>query len=152
MSRFSKRHFVGLSVAVLLLSSALGCGSGDNAAGVTTNDYTVFRSLAGLYVNYQSQHNGKTPDNEQEFRDFLQTKQAVLSDMELSVDQLLTSPRNGKPLQVVCGRQPPAGPNGMRVIAYESEPVEGKRLVIAPRGMYEVIDETEFQKFFPEAE
>jgi len=37
----------------------------------------------------------------------------------------------------------------MEFIAYEKTPVDGKRLVIATRGMFEEMDEARFRTVFP---
>lgn len=136
-------------LAVLLMS--VGCGESASSSGMTADDYATLRSASVMFSQYMGANNGKTPPDEQAFRAFLETKKDVLDKTGTSIDQLLTSPRNGEPLVFVYGKTPVSGPVGMTYFAYEKTPVEGKRLVLASRGMFEQMDETQFRKFFPDA-
>ena len=100
-------------------------------------------------IAYLADHKNQAPPNEQAFREYLGTKEDNLRKSGISIDAMFTSPRDGEPLVWVYGRKPPAGPAGMTYLGYEKTPVDGKRLVIATRGMYDQIDETQFRKLFP---
>jgi hypothetical protein len=102
--------------------------------------------LADLYAAYLGAHSDQPPPDEQAFRQFLQTKQSNLERAGLTVDEVFVSPRNGEPLDWVYRGPLPTIANGMTVFAYEKSSADGKRLVIARRGMYQVIDQAEFDR------
>jgi hypothetical protein len=129
----------------------IGCGGSSTSTKMDADDYTALRSASTMFSQYMGANNGKTPPDEQAFRAFLETKKDVLDKAGHTVDQLLTSPRNGEPLVFVYGKTPVNGPMGMTYFAYEKTPVDGKRLVLASRGMFEQMDEAQFRKFFPGA-
>lgn len=136
-------------LAGLLLSG--GCGGPSESSGMSAEDYETLRSASAMFSQYMGANNGKTPPDEQAFRAFLETKKDVLDKTGKSVDELLTSPRNGEPLVFVYGKTPVNGPMGMVYFAYEKTPVDGKRLVLASRGMFEQMEDAQFRKFFPDA-
>jgi hypothetical protein len=136
-------------LAALLLTT--GCGGSSASSGMNEDDYATLRSVSAMFSQYMGANNGKTPPDEQAFRAFLETKKDVLDKTGTTADQLLTSPRSGEPLIFVYGKTPVSGPMGMVYFAYEKSPVDGKRLVIASRGMFEQMDEAQFRKFFPDA-
>jgi hypothetical protein len=129
----------------------VGCGGASSSTGMDADDYMTLRSASTMYSEYMGANNGQTPPDEQAFRTFLETKKDVLEKTGKTVDQLLTSPRSGEPLIYVYGKKPVSGPMGMAYFAYEKTPVEGKRLILASRGMVEEMEEAQFRKFFPDA-
>lgn len=139
--------FVKCLLALLLLV-AVGCGTG-GSSGVGQADYGNSQTASAMFNAYMGANKGKTPPNEEAFRAFLETKQEVLLKTGRTIDGILTSPRSGQPLEFVYGKKPVSGPNGMLYFAYEKEPIEGKRLVIAGRGIYELMDESHFKQIFP---
>jgi hypothetical protein len=140
----------GLIVGLLAI---VGCGgTSSSSSSVSEKDYGTLRSASAMFSQYMGQHGGQTPPDEQAFRTFLETKKDVLDKTGKTADQLLTSPRNNEPLVFVYGKKPVMGSAGMMYFAYEKTPVDGKRLVIASRGMYEEMDEAQFRKFFPDAQ
>jgi hypothetical protein len=136
-------------MAAALLVFLGGCAASESTPAVA--DYGKVRAMGGMYGMYMGKHKGQAPPNEQAFREWLNTKQDPLQQAGLTVDQMFVSPRNGQPLEWVYGRKPPTSPSGMTCIAYEKTPVGGKRLVLATRGMYEEMDESQFSKVFPKA-
>jgi hypothetical protein len=135
----------------LMLVSAIGCGgSGSSTSDLSLDDYGNIRSVSAMYDLYMQEHRGKTPANEQDFRAFMQTKQDVFEKTGRTIDAVLASPRTGEPLVFVYGK-PPVRSKSMSYIGYEKAPVDGKRLVIGTRGMYEELEEAEFKKIFPDA-
>ena len=137
--------------AATLMMGLVGCSGGSStSSGLGTAEYQRLLSTTTLYGMYQSEHGGKTPPTEQAFREFIESKSDVLQRINKTPDELLTSPRNGMPLVFVYGKRPPRA-NGMTYLGYEKSSVDGKRLVIGPRGVYEEIDEAQFKKIFPDA-
>jgi hypothetical protein len=135
-------------VVGLLLAILNGCG-GSQPAGGQSSDTAKLRAMQSLYQQFMSQHNEQPPRDEQEFRDFINTKQDQLQKAGLTVDQVFVSPRGG-PMNWNYGTNPAGGQRGSTYFAYESEPTDGKRLVIAARGVSEM-DETQFREAIPGA-
>jgi hypothetical protein len=104
--------------------------------------------MGGFYAGYLGAHNNQPPKDEVEFRAYLATQQEALDKAGLSIDEMFLSPRGG-PLAWVYGARPPVGPMGMTYVAYETTPVDGKRLVIAGGGMTKEMDDAEFRQVFP---
>ncbi len=144
----------GATAAAVTLCAMLalsGCGSSSGGAETGPDvDYSKVRMMTGFYEGYLSQHRGQPPASEQAFRDYLNGKQENLQKAGITVDEMFTSPRDGRALQWVYGKTPPLlKQNNMTCYAYEAEPVAGKRLVIGGRGMSVEIDESQFQTLFP---
>lgn len=138
----------------LLLATALlaGCGKQSGSTKISHADYGTLQIASTMFGLYMGENAGKTPPDEQAFRAYLESKQDKLEEQGKTVDELLTSPRNGEPLVFIYGKRPVRGPAGMTFYGYEKTPVEGKRLVLAGRGMYEEMDEAQFRKFFPDVQ
>lgn len=133
----------------LVMIAVIGCGKKSSTADVGIDDYESFRTASTFYGMYQKEHRGQTPPDEQAFREFIESKQEILQKINKTADQLMTSPRNGEPLVFVYGKRPPAGPGGITYVAYEKVPVDGKRLVIGSRGVFEEMDDAQFKRTFP---
>jgi hypothetical protein len=136
--------------ASLTLAAFAGCSS-DAAGGSGGSVYKAVRDMGVLFNQFIVEHSGQPPKDEQEFRSFLATKQSVLEALNLSVDGMFVSPRNGTPITWVYGGKLPKGPQGMTYIAYEKAPVDGKRFVLAMNGMHAELDEAEFKRLFSAA-
>jgi hypothetical protein len=152
MNAIGRDHATRYVLAALALTCAVagGCG-GDGPAATGPVDHATVRAMAGFYEGYLATHNNAPPKDEQAFREYLNGKQADLEKFNLTVDKMFTSPRGVGPFHWMYGGRPPTGASGMTYIGYETTPVEGKRLVIATRGMYEELAEAEFKKAFPKA-
>jgi hypothetical protein len=136
-----------LALATFVLALA-GCSASSGSQTVSGVDYAKVRNMTEFYNGYLSSHRNQPPANEQAFRSYLDTKQDALQKLGLTADDILKSPRNGKPLQWIYGKMPQSR-GGVTYLAYESESVEGKRLVLGTRGMYEEMEETKFKTVFP---
>ena len=144
-------HFTAFALLMsLTLSGLAGCTS-DAASGSGGSVYKAVRDMGVLFNQFMTEHGGKPPQNEQEFRSFLAGKQSVLEALNLTVDGMFVSPRNGAPIRWVYGRKPPQGPQGMTFIAYENAPVDGKYFVLAMNGMHAELNEIEFKRLFSAA-
>lgn len=143
--------FVTCLLALSLLV-AIGCGSGGaSSTGVSKGDYESLRTTSALYEMYMKEHGGKTPPDEQAFRTFVSGKQDILDKVGKTAEAVLSSPRSGEPFVFVVGKKLPVNrQTGMTYVAYEKTPVEGSRLVLAMRGIYELMDEAKFNQVFPQ--
>jgi hypothetical protein len=152
MNAIGKHHATRYVLAALALASSatVGCGGGGPAATGPV-DYATVRAMAGFYEGYLATHNNAPPKDEQAFREYLSGKQADLEKFNLTVDKMFTSPRGGGSFTWTYGGRPPTGASGMTYIGYESTSIDGKRLVIATRGMFEELAEADFKKAFPKA-
>ena len=133
---------------LVLLVALAGCGGGSGGGGVAVGEYARIRGMSNLYSGYLAAHKNQTPPNEQAYREYLATKQEELDRLGLTVDDMFTSPRGSQPLQWVYGRRPPSRA-GIRYVAYETTPVDQKRLVLGTAGMYELMDDADFRSVFP---
>lgn len=134
----------------LMLIVLVGCG-GKTSSGLSQRSYQGIRALSAAYEGYLAQNQGMPPQDEQAFRQYLESRQSDWDAVGISIDDMLCSPRTGEPFMLVCGKKPPTGKTGTTYIAYETSPVDGKRLVIAIRGMFEEMDEARFKLIFPGA-
>ena len=107
--------------------------------------------MAAFYGAYLQEHGGQPPPDEQAFRDFLAAKQPELETAGLSVDDMFISPRSPSSIQWIYGGALPVGPSGMEYFAYEQQPIDNARLVIASRGIFDLMDESRFHEVFPNA-
>lgn len=132
--------------------AAVGCGAGGTSStGVSKGDYESLRTTSAIYGMYMTEHGGKTPPDEQAFRTFVSGKQDILDKVGKTAEAVLSSPRSGEPFVFVVGKRPPVNrQTGMAYVAYEKTPVEGSRLVVAMRGIYELMDEAKFKQIFPQ--
>ena len=136
-------------IAVGVTAASLGCSKSAATKLSSGADYRVVRAMGSVYDGYLREHNGQPPKDEQAFRDYLQAKEEDLIKEGLSVDKMFISPRSGdSTIQWVYGKSPLKGPAGMTYLGYEKDPVDGKRLVIGARGMYELMDDNKFQATF----
>jgi hypothetical protein len=141
---------IGLGALLAVMMLALGgCAGGSSAKGPAV-DSNRLRMMAGFYEGYLGNHRNQPPPNEHAFRDYLTSKQESLQKAGLTVGDMFVSPRNGMPIQWVYGRRLPfVRQKDMTCYGYEKEPVDGKRLVVGGRGMFEELDETQFRSVFP---
>ena len=131
-------------IAVLLLSTIVGCGDGTKSQIMAYNDSEI-RRLHNCYQLYIQRHGMKGPKNEEEFKAFLKSKGAernlALIDMDASmIDDLFICDRDGEPYVVRYGI------NGMGpAIVFEAKGVNGGRMVALtpPR---EVTSDDEYQR------
>jgi hypothetical protein len=139
-----------LTLAVTMLAVA-GCGNyagGEGAPPVA--DHRKVRLMTEFYESYLNSNRRQTPKDEAAFRTYLTTKQEQLEKAGLTVDQMFTSPRDGRPMKWVYGVTPPQWRQGGFICyGYEAEPTAGKRLVVGSRGMFNEIDESQFRSLIP---
>jgi hypothetical protein len=92
-------------------------------------------TVASFYGDFLSA-NGAPPKDEAAFRAFLEERAAGLKRMNIgSIDELLTSPRDGQPLVIVYGKKlAPADSPNTPWAAIEQTGVDGKRMAAQVRG------------------
>jgi hypothetical protein len=96
--------------------------------------------LAIFYGRYISSHQGKSPDNEKELKDFIRTL-----DANVNVDDIFISPRDKEPY-VVRYKLSMAMPGAELVTVYEKTGASGKRMVGLATGQVRLVNDDEFQK------
>jgi len=151
MNAFDRKHARQQALAALALSLAAAIGCGGGAATTSPVDGKTVRTMAAFYEAYLDANSGQTPKDEAAFRAFLAGKQKDLEEFGITVDQMFVSPRGNGSLVWVYGRRPPNGAGGKAYVGYEAAPVDGKRLVLGMRGMYDELDDVAFKKLFPNA-
>jgi len=150
-----------------------GCGSAQQQAPNEV-DQGMKKALA-LYMHYVRNHSGRSPANEKEFRDYLNTiPKKDLEGMKVdSIDEAMKSPRDGQPYGVVYGvtmgapgqaRPGGGGPpgkganekpkdaksSGPAVVLYEKQGKGGRRYVAySMGGMVVEIDDAQFKDLVP---
>ncbi|HEX6961513.1 MAG TPA: hypothetical protein VF175_06575 [Lacipirellula sp.] len=93
---------------------------------------------------------GRPPADEAQFKSFISQNGAILERMGVaSADDLFVSERDSQPFVVIYGKHP----QGMAttVVAYESQGVDGKRLIGHSTRMIEEVDEARFRELVPVA-
>ncbi|QDT73566.1 hypothetical protein [Lacipirellula limnantheis] len=137
---------LGLLVAGLLLIA--GCGTAPAASSDRATDHMKVVGL--LYAEYLASHSGAAPANQESLVAFLEREPANWNKLAPSAGALLNSPRDGKPLIVVYGKKPAEPADGsLPWVAYESETVDGQRMMVNLRGQVRQIGEQEIAQYFP---
>ena len=134
----------------LVVMTPVGCGGGA-VSTPTTSMSAKLQAMASLYSSCVTANKGRPPQDESAFREYLNTKQDVLQPAGLTVDEVFVSPRSSQPLQWVYGKMSRGNHFGMKIVAYEIESDDAKRLVIASNGVYDYVDESQFRQVFPSA-
>jgi hypothetical protein len=144
---------LGLTAIVVLagLLSVAGCGRGNPVAKGAERETRIRLIVLGrFYVDYMNRHRGIPPADVEAFREFLQPYQEELKRFEIeSVEELLTSARDGQPFSIVCGKSIVVSdsPDSFWA-AYEQEGEDGKRLAIRTYGGEALLDAQEFDREF----
>lgn len=139
-----------LVTCVLLVIAGCSGGQGSSSSDKRGIDFSRVRGMSDAYSLYKQAHNGAPPKDEKDFRDFLTTQQTALDRYELTVDDVFKSPRGDQPMTWIYGRVVPSQQIG-EYFGYEASPVDGKRLVIGARGMFEMMDDVKFRAAIPDA-
>ncbi len=100
------------------------------------------------------ENGGRPPASQQQFIDYLNSRDPTqLQRLGVTkVESLFVSPTDGQPMVVLYGQGVgPPGPGGLPFIAYERQPTNGKRLVVAAIGAVSTLDEESFGQMFPKS-
>jgi hypothetical protein len=137
------------------LGLVLGCGNAREAAPQNARETAVALKLVGLqYGDYVTANHGAPPKDADAFRKFLASRVGELEVYNVkSVDDVLTSRRDGKPFTLICGKKvvDPDQPDSLWA-AYEQTGVDGKRLAATVRGAVVELSAEEFARRMPGVE
>ncbi len=136
----------GLVCAMLTCVLIAGCGDGASSQGEATDD-SHLKFVADSYALFLKEHR-RLPNDDAEFREFA-TKRAADDPKAKgqTVDQLLTSERDGKPFGLFTLED--SLPDGFFQAAYEQVGVDGRRLVADSAGNIQEVDEATFREMVP---
>lgn len=124
-------------VAACLLA-LVGCSQGDPLTSGSLDRQTriVLNLCSNFYDEFLRSHGGAPPKDQEAFRAYMESRREDLARYNVKeLDQLLVSPRDGKPFLFVVGKRvaPPNSP-GTPWAAYEQVGVEGKIMAVQVRG------------------
>jgi hypothetical protein len=139
--RFDVVVYRPLSLAAMLTLGALvgGCGQSEQV-----EEQTNLRAIAAYYSQYLAHHRGQLPANAEDFKRFIKSKGSeALSYKGLSVDDLFTSSRDGKPY-IVKYRGDKSWPMP-DLVACDQEGRDGIRHCATSVGGYTVVSDEEFR-------
>lgn len=131
-----------------------GCGGQTGEVSQVQSNLAWLGSKYGMFV---SAHRGRSPKDLDELRKFVEntTTADELARLKVSrVDELFTSPRDGKPLKMVSyaklpgmtkGQPPPPPP----AVLYEEVGLDGNRAVAYLGGNTRTVDEATLKTMLP---
>lgn len=140
-----------LACAVVIGAAVVTVLSGCNGGGATApQQESNLKKLALFFGNYQGEHQGALPPNEQAFKDFVKSKTLLLESQRITdVDALFVSERDKQPYVILYAGEAlgTEGPAGQPVVAYEKNGVGGKRYVASTLGAVEEVDDAKFREW-----
>jgi hypothetical protein len=139
------------AAVALACMAAMGCGSHKQSQ---PRQQSGLKKLALVYGRFLSQHRGKPPADEAEFKKYVGSlRPAELKSFGVNdPSQIFVSERDGKPYVIIYGPpKGPPGPGSSPVIAYEQEGKGGNRWVASAAGAVEEVDEARFRELVPTA-
>ena len=132
---------------------AAGCARAKRnvATGVDRETRIAMNVLARFYGDYMLQSRGRPPKDVAAFRKYLRSRTDDLESLNIdSIDELLTSSRDGEPFVVVCGKiREVSNSRGNIWAAYETNGVDGKRMAVRLRGGVDELSPERFSEEFP---
>jgi hypothetical protein len=146
-SPFLRTILVSLIVAALLA----GCR---RPTGPIAQEQTNLSWLGSMYRSYASQNQGHPPKSIEELRKFVEKTASAeqLSRLKVAnVNELFTSPRDGKPFALVTYDKIPVPAAGQSppIVLYEAEGHGGQRAVAFLGGGTKTLDESELKQALP---
>lgn len=135
--------WLGAVVALLLLGITLLTGCGQSTSADPT--YSNLATIAIFYAQYRGQNRGGYPKDEQTLKEFIKATGKGVTD----VDELFVSERDKQPYVLMFGKNIIRDADGVEYVGYESEGMQGKRLVAQAGGFVVEMTEDEFQAKFP---
>lgn len=131
---------------IILAVCATGCSS--ESTGPDSGSQNV--QLVADYYSLFLKENRRLPKDEAEFKNFLGP--VVAEDAKAkgkTVEELLISPRDGKPLVLFTKENPP--PEGAALAVYEQVGKNGSRYLADTAGNIQEVDEVTFRTLVPNA-
>lgn len=128
-----------------------GCSLDSSSPGGSDKQTRVIMNvLSVFYGEFVDDHQGKPPQDSDEFRMYLESRQDALKRYNVeNPDQILVSPRDGLPLVIVCGKRiEPEDTPGLPWAAYEQRGVAGMRMAVSVRGGARELSEEEIARVF----
>ncbi len=140
-----------LLLAMGLIAAILGCGRPTGEIAPVQSNLGWLGSKYGMFV---SAHRGRPPKNIDEFEQFVEKKTttAELDRLKVkSTDELLVSPRDGKPFKIVTySKLPPfVGGQPPPVVFYEEVGQDGQRAIAYLGGNTQTVDEATLKSLLP---
>jgi hypothetical protein len=134
----------GWVCAMLTCALISGCGNGGSSAATDSSNLQFVADSYGLFLK----NNRRLPNDDAEFREFVTQRAAEDPRAKgQTVDQLLTSERDGKPFDLLTLEDAP--PAGSPYAAYEQVGVDGRRLIADTAGNIQEVDEATFRTLVP---
>ena len=138
----------------LPLLLAICIASCQKESGPIAQEQTNLAWLGNMYGQYIGANQGKPPQTIDELRRFVaaRTTPEELARLKVaSVEELFTSPRDGKPFEMVTYRElpPPAGGQPPPLVLYESVGQNGQRAVAFLGGNTRTVSESELSQLLP---
>jgi hypothetical protein len=138
------RYVTVLSWFLLLSSTVAICGC-DGAQVSRPEETRSVHALSVLYGKYRGAHAGRAPRSRDDFLRFVvEHEKATLELFGITdANQLLNSPSGVGELVLVAGDEALADTDP--IIAFEPQPIKGKRIVVRSYAGLETMEETAFQ-------
>ena len=142
---------IGLLVCLVALGSSLGCGSADPADLLAAANDSNIQRLANLYEAFQSRHNWRGPQDEDDFKSFLRGwNPKKLSNIGVNpdaIEEVFVSQRDGEPFQVRYG-VPGHIMGSDAAVVFEKVGVDGKRKVGFLNMTTQEVDAAEYDRLW----
>jgi hypothetical protein len=140
-----------VEITLLCGAGTLASGCGEAAPQDARRAHGVMTVLGLEYGDYLAANRNSPPQNVSQFRSFVASRPQKMTEYRVNgVDELFTSPRDGQPIQVVCGlAKPVVDAQGYPLAAYEAVGTDGKRLVANARGGVSELTDEQFAQTFP---
>ncbi len=137
--------------ALTLVTFVVGCAEDTPNARIAEYNSTNIQKLRNAYGLFMMAHESRGPDSKEELLDYLTSDRAAavrLGRMGVALDEIndiFVCERDGKPFKIRYGV---SGLESDQAIIFESEGVEGKRMVafLIPREL----DDEEYEKYWTE--
>lgn len=144
-----RRNF-RLTLALFVFASLimiLGCGT--ETPAVNAKDQAQYKVLGILYGKFVSGTRGRAPSDQEQFLNYLSSKKPSWEKIVSSAEQLVVSPRDGKPLVVLYGEAYANQKSSVAPwVAYEQEGIDGTHLAVNIRGTIEEMDSAKLKARF----
>ena len=102
-------------------------------------------------MGYARTQGGAYPESKEEFLEYLEANRSYWTDdPSVNAGDLLVSPFDRKPVVIVPNDQiGPTGPDGYRIVAFESEGSGNERYVVNERSGVVAMESEELSRMFP---